>query len=300
MRSDSKSPLHWLRHCLLLALALLAGCSAGVRLGYNNADVLILYAIDGYVGLTTEQEQLVKERLAALVAWHRATQLPDYVRLIDTERRRLDGPVTAADVLAFNRAINARLLALGDRAAPDLALLALSLAPEQLSRMQRKLEADTTKARRELVQATGGASLDERVKTYAERADFWFGRLTPEQLELVRASLEKRPNTSAWWIEERERRQRELMALLRRIQLERPSEAVGAAWVRSYFEQLQNPADPDRRARIQEFRAVNADLIAQLLNTATPAQKAALSRRLAGFADDFTALAAERSGLPPG
>jgi hypothetical protein len=300
LRSDSKSPLLWIRHWLLLALALLAGCSAGVRLGYNYADTLLVYAIDGYLGLTAEQEQLVKERASALMAWHRTTQLRDYARLIEAERRRLDGPVTSADVLAFNQAVNTRLLALGDRAAPDLAQLALTLTPEQIARMERKLANDNVKARRELVQFAGRETLDERVKKYSERADFWFGSLTREQLDLVRSSLERHPDGSAWWIDERERRQRDLLAVLQRIQSERPSEELGAAWLRSYFAQLQNPVEPERRARIQEFRAVNAELIAQLVNTSTPDQKAALSRRLAGFAQDFTALAAERISAPPG
>lgn len=300
MRSDSKSPMQYFRRWLLLAVVLLAGCSAGVRIGYNNADTLLVYAIDGYLGLTAEQEHLVKERAGALMTWHRTTQLRDYAQLIEAERRRLDGPVTAADVLAFNQAINARLLKLGDRAAPDLVQLALTLTPEQLARMERKLATDTVKARRELVQFAGRETLEERVKKYSERADFWFGRLTREQLEMVRTSLERSPESSTWWIDERERRQRDLLAVLQRIQSERPSEEVGADWLRSYFAQLQNPAEPERRVRIQEFRAINAELVAQLVNAATPDQKVKLSRRLAGFAEDFTALAAERISAPPG
>ncbi len=300
MRSDSKSPLVRLRRWLLLTALLLAACSAGVRLGYNNADTLLVYTIDGYVGLTAEQEQLVKERAGTLITWHRATQLRDYAQLIEATRRQLDGQVTATDVLAFNQAINARLAALGERAAPDLAQLALTLTPEQIARMQRKLASDTVKARRELVQFAGKETLDDRVRKYAERADFWFGSLTREQLELVRASLAKRPDSAAWWIEERERRQRDLVSILQRIQAERPGEEVAAVWLRAYFAQLQLPGDAERRARVMEFRAVNAELIAQLVNAATPEQKARLSGKLASYAQDFVSLASERIGPSPG
>ena len=301
MRRDSKSLLVVLRSWLLLAAAIaLTACSTGVRLGYNYADTLVTYSIDGYVGLTQEQEQLVKERAAALVAWHRSTQLRDYVQLIEATRSKLAGPVTATDVLVFNQAVNARLAALGDRAAPDLAQLALTLTPDQITKMERKFASDNVKARRELVQFAGKETVDDRLKKYTERAEFWFGSLSREQLEFVRASLVQRPSNAAWWIDERERRQRELIAVVQRIQAERPSESIATGWVRGYFSQLQSPADPERRRAIEQFRAGNAELIAQLINAASPEQKAALSRKLGSFVDDLTALASERAAAPPG
>ena len=300
MRRDSKS-FGVLRVWLLVAAAVvLSACSTGVRLGYEYADTLLLYTIDGYVGLTPEQEQLVKERSAALVAWHRSTQLRDYAELLETTRRKLAEPVSAADVLEFNRAVNARLAALGERAAPDLAQLALTLTPEQLTRLERKLASDNAKARRELVRFAGKEALDERAKKYAERADFWFGSVSREQLELIRSAIAQGPDNAAWWIEERERRQLELLSVLQRIQRERPDEAVATAWLRDYFKLLQNPPDSERRRSMEQFRASNAQLVAELINAATPDQKAALSRRLAGFADDFVALAVSRAGEAPG
>ena len=159
MRSDSKSPL-------VSAPPLAAAGDAGGWPAAAQACAWATtmptpcssYTIDGYVGLTAEQEQLVKERTGTLMAWHRSTQLRDYAQLVETSRRRLETPVTAADVLAFNQAVNARLAALGERAAPDLAQLALTLTPDQIARLQRKLASDNSKARRELVQFAGKES----------------------------------------------------------------------------------------------------------------------------------------------
>lgn len=298
MRCDSKSLLS-LRFWLSAAAALLlAACSTGLKIGYSYADTLLLYTIDGYVGLTPEQEQLVKERSAALMAWHRSTQLRDYAQFVQETRRKLDGPVTASDVLTFNREVNARLAALGERAAPELAQLAITLTPDQLTRIERKLTSDSSKARRELVQFAGKETLDERVRKIGERADYWFGSVNREQLQIVRNTLERRPDMSAWWIDERERRQRELLTVLQRIQSERPGEVTATRWLRAYFAQLQAPEDAERKRAIEQFRANNAELIAQLINAATPEQRAALSRRLSSFADEFAALAAERGGGP--
>lgn len=316
MRSDSKSQLTMAtrgtdagsglrraaaRVLLGLAALALAACSTGMRLGYNNADTLLLYSLGGYVSLTPEQEALVKERAGALVGWHRSTQLRDYAQFIEQARGKLAaGPVSAQEVLAFNEAINARMALIGERAAPDVARLALTLSPEQVERLQRRFADDAAKARREAVKSTDNGSPDERARKYVERAEYWFGSVTPAQRALLREELQRRPDGNAGWRAERERRQQELLRLLRRMQDERPDEATATAWVRRYFAQLREPPDAERRRELLALRTANAELIAQLVNSATPEQRATLSQRLAGFAEDFTALAAGRGGLPPG
>jgi hypothetical protein len=92
-------------------------------------------------------------------------------------------------------------------------------------------------------------------------------------------------------MDERERRQREAVALLRRIQAEQPAPEVAAGWIRGYFGELHRSSDAERRARSTEFRQRNAQLIAELMNTATPEQRTVLARKLRGYAEDFTTLA---------
>jgi Family of unknown function (DUF6279) len=230
LRFDSSSLTRFGRGSRLLALGLFAllfaACST-IKLGYNNADTLLLHALDRYVSLTDDQEHMVRRRVESLMAWHRATQLSDYAAFIQHTRGRLDGEVTQAEVLGFNEGLNARLAALGERAAPDAAALALTLTASQVDQVERKLIDENVKARkdsaRELKQA-----VDQRAKKYAERSEFWLGKLNEEQMQLVRASLANRPVDSLYWIEARERRTRDLVTLLRRIEAERPSEDTAA------------------------------------------------------------------------
>jgi hypothetical protein len=112
-------------------------------------------------------------------------------------------------------------------------------------------------------------------------------------LDAVRTSLASRPAADDWWIGERERRQKGLIVLLRRIQSERPDVDAAARWIRAYFAQIALPAEPERRAALDAFRRGNAEMIAQLVNRATPEQRATLSRKLEGFAQDFVALASK-------
>ncbi|MGH6623474.1 MAG: DUF6279 family lipoprotein [Burkholderiaceae bacterium] len=283
---------------LAFVFVLLLGACSAIRIGYNNADTLIVFSLDDYLDLSSEQSDLARERAGALMNWHRSTQLRDYAQVIDAARAKLAGPVTATEVLAFNEAINNRLAAVGDRAAPDLAQLALTLSQAQLDQLTRKLTSDTSKARRELVKFAGKESIDDRVKRYAERVDDWFGSVSPVQREALRTALLQRPAAAEWWIEERERRQRELVRVLRRIQSEQPSVAVATGWLRDYFAELRSSPDPQRRAKMDEFRRSNAELIATLINSASPAQRAHLSAKLGGYAEDFSALAESRLSQP--
>jgi hypothetical protein len=268
----------------------IASCAA-MKIGYNNADTLALFQLDSYLGLTPDQEHLVKERMNTLLAWHRSTQLRDYAAFIDKIRAQVAGPVTPPDVIEFNQQLNARMMTAGDKAAPEIARLALTLAPEQIDRAAKKIANDATKARREFVRAEKDAGA-ERAKKYGERAESWFGKLTPEQREIIRKSLASRPTHETWWIDERERRQREFVSLLRKIHAERPTEEVAARWFRTYFAQLNAAPDADRRARAESYRRGSAELIAQLINHATPEQRAALDKKLNDYAQDFRSLAA--------
>lgn len=288
----------FLRRCLRMAavLALFAsfigGCSS-VRFGYDNADTLLVYRLDSYVDLTSAQSRLVRDKVHGLFAWHRATQLPAYADFIDAAGRRLDDRVTPAEIYALNLEINRRLLAIGEHAAPDLAALALTLEPRQIDRLERKLAEDDAKSRQEAAGA-GRRGMDQRVKRAVGHAEDWFGSVNAQQREFIRETLATRADRDEAWVAERAQRRNDLLRVARRIQAERPAPDVAAQWIRDYFASIAEPPEGERRMRMQGYRRESADLIAGLVNAATPDQKAALRRKLHGYADDFVALAGTR------
>ena len=274
------------------AVLLLAACSS-LRFGYNNADTLLLYTLDSYFDLDDGQEALARERVRGLLAWHRSTQLAAYAGLLDSAGRKLDGELTPADVLALNSELNARLAVIGAQAATDLARLALTLQPPQIEHFAGKLAESNAKARRSIVGLGGVLTPEDRTKRWLERAQDWLGPLSETQVELVRQAVARRPGGGEAWVAERARRQQDLLAILTRIQRDQPAVDTGAQWLRAYFADLAEPGSAERRARAAEFRAANADLIAQLVNSATPQQRAHAAKKLRGYAADFTVLAAE-------
>jgi len=273
------------------AITFAAGCSS-LRLGYNNADTLLLHTLDNYLDLNGQQQQLARDRLRVLLAWHRETLLRGYAELVEAAGKRVEARVGADEVFAFNLEMNRRLVRVGDQAAPDLAALALTLQPAQLDRFEKKLAEDNAKSRRESGITGGKRSLEHREQKSLERAREWFGSVSGEQRELIHRALVARTEGEDWWVHESEQRRSDLLALLHRIQAQRPPVDEAAAWLREYFARLAEPRDPDRRARMADYRRGNAELIAGLINTATPEQKSVLLQKLTGYADDFAALAA--------
>jgi len=159
------------RRFLLASVALLVAACSQLQFGYNNADTVLAYSLDSYLDLDDEQERLAREQIAELHRWHRATQLPGYAQLLNDAQKKVAGTVTAADVLEFNSGVRRALAAIGERAAPDLAKLALTLKPAQVERLAERLANDTSKARRELVRFAGPESLQQRVDRYVEQAE---------------------------------------------------------------------------------------------------------------------------------
>ena len=81
---------------LFLVVLMAAGCSTTFT--YNRLDWLIPSYVDGYVDLTREHRQLLRERLEPTLQWHREVELARYLEILDGIESDLSGPVSAAQV----------------------------------------------------------------------------------------------------------------------------------------------------------------------------------------------------------
>jgi hypothetical protein len=272
----------------------LAACTS-IRFGYNHADTLLIFRLDEYFDLEKTQKTLAKDRINALLAWHRATQLHAYSALLDDIRTKAKGPMTPSEVTDFQQRINRRLEILGERAAPEIARLALTLKPNQIAQVQRELSDDNAQFRKKYGYLHNSAdnAPGAKAKLFIKRAEFWLGKLTDEQRTIIRNAIAGRDNGNYTWADEREARQRDFLALLSKIQERKPEERVATDWIRTYFAELADQTDPQRRVYIQTLRQSNAELIAKVITSATPEQRAALDEKLQGYAADLAALAGE-------
>ncbi|KAF0165075.1 MAG: hypothetical protein FD157_1756 [Rhodocyclaceae bacterium] len=269
---------------------LLQGCSA-VRLGYGNADSLARWWIDQYVDMSPEQDALARERLSRLLAWHRKTQLPDYVSILRQGQKFVAGQPTAGDALALGDAVVRRGRALADQATPDIAEFLATVTPAQIERMAgRQAEKNADYAKEAQLADGESGQRKARYKRLLERAEYWFDDFSSEQKSAMRRLIDGQGSGSQFWYEERLRRQREWLDLVRLVQRERPPRERVMQMLRDYAARFDLPADPVRLAQATALRRSSAELAVAIHAMTTPAQRAHAEHKLGDLIRDFTEL----------
>ena len=78
------------------------GCSL-IKLGYGQASGLAYRWLDRYVDFDNEQSLKVRQALDEALAWHRRTQLPDYVQLLARAEVEIAADTTPERMCAWSR-----------------------------------------------------------------------------------------------------------------------------------------------------------------------------------------------------
>jgi hypothetical protein len=288
-----------MRHSIRLPVLLvvvglfLQGCSA-VRLGYGNADSLVRWWLDQYVDMSPEQDALARERLVRIHAWHRKTQLPEYVAVLRQGQKLVAGQPTAADVLSLGDGIIRLGRTLAEQATPDIADFLSTITPRQIERITERLADKNLEYAREAQLADGESGQRKvRYKRLLERAEYWFGDLSGEQKAGLQRMIDSQSAGSQFWYEERQRRQRDWLALVRQVQRERPPREQVVKLLRDYAARFDMPLDPARLAQAQVLRRASAELTVAVLAMITPAQRAHAQHKLGDLMRDFAELAQE-------
>jgi hypothetical protein len=280
---------------MLVSGLVLQGCSS-VRLGYGNADSLVRWWLDQYVGMSPEQDALTRERLTRVHVWHRKTQLPEYVSFLRQAQTFVSGQPTVADALMQGEGMIRLGLTLAEQSIPDIADFLATVTPEQIERMAGRLADKNADYVKEAQLADGEIGQRKaRYKRLLERAEYWFGDFSNEQKASLRQMIDGQSAGSQFSYEERLRRQRDWLSLVRQVQRERsPREQVIKA-LRDYAAGFDIPVDPARKGRALALRRASAELAVAIHAMTSSVQRAHARHKLDELMRDFTELSQEAS-----
>jgi hypothetical protein len=281
-----------LRMLLLLALMVLAvGCSS-IRLSYNHGDTLLYWWLNSYLDLDSSQAGVVRKELDGLFQWHRKSELRDYAALLATGQRQLAGNLSQADLMSDYRDLKLRGERLALKVLPELTDLARSVRPEQIARMEKKFNKNNEDYRKKFLRGDSEQRQKARYKKSMEQFELWFGSFSGEQEALLRRASDARAADADVWLDERIRRQKNILAVLRKVQQEKLDKAATTVLVRELLMDALGRLDgPERKPFFDAYLDSTTGFIVAAVKLTTPAQKAHAQQRMQGWIEDFNSLA---------
>jgi hypothetical protein len=277
----------------LLAVAgalALAACSA-TRVAYDNAAPMIRLMASRYLDLDSAQSEDLKPRIARFHQWHRTNELPLYAALLQSATRRAANGITAEDVSWGLANLRARYRRLAAKAVEDAAPVLATLRPPQLAVLERKSAENNEKYAKEFLPADENKRLRAQSKRMLERLRDFAGELTPEQEARAERFVAAHDRHVALRFEDRQRLQREFVALLK--QRHEPQELV-----RQLAEMFTRPEARRSEEFLREDKRWEEDfaqLVVDLDHSLSPGQRAHVVRRLSDYAEDCAVLAGRKA-----
>jgi len=282
----------WIIGALCAATLLLSGCSA-LRLGYNQGPTLAYWWFDAYADFSGAQSTRVKDALADWFRWHRSTQLPDYIELLQRAESEVLQDVTPAQVCRWLDDGRARLLAAAEHAVPAMADIALTLTPAQINHVEQRYVKSNEDFSDDYLQDTPEERHEASVKRTVERAEMLYGRLDDAQRERIVRAMNASPFDPELWMAERRSRQREVLATLTRLIETRPAPSEAQRAMRKLVQRFDRPPSEEWQRYEQRLLAYNCNFAAELQNSTSAAQRENALKRLRGWEADLRSLNAQ-------
>ena len=278
---------------LLTVLLWLPGCSS-IKLGYNNAPELTYWWLDSYLDFDQAQSRQVRAELATLQAWHRANELPAYVRTLEKLQRAALANVTPEQACSLYTELKSHAQTLIERIVPIAATVGTTLKSEQIDHLARQLDKRRQKWREEWLEGTPGEQQARRLKKRIERADSLYGRLDEPQLAQLKAGMATSAFNAELIMRESLRRHQETLQTLRQILNGQLTALQARTPVQTLLEHTLNSPDEAYQHYETQTTQENCQALATLHNSMTPSQRLKALETLKDYETDVRTLMAAR------
>lgn len=279
--------------CWLFVGLVLQGCNA-VRIAYNQAPTLAYFYLDGYVDFNDVQSTQIKNELTQMQVWHRQTQLPAYIDLLQNLQQKMKQDITASQACEVFTDVRQKALAMTDYAEPAALSLALTLTQEQLDAMQRKFAKGNSSWRKDYMDASTKDIFEKRQRSAIKRSEMLYGSINDRQRSLISQQIEKSQFKPAQSYAERERRQKDILQTLAKLVASRTDPVTLQKDMRSLMQRSVSSPDAAYRSYVETITQEGCASFAELHNTTTAEQRKKAVDVLAGYEQDFKILAAQK------
>ena len=175
-----------------------------------------------------------------------------------------------------------------------LAWVTAELSEEQLRHIENKQASTDAEWRKEWLNVSPEKLLDARFEQALSRSEMLYGKLDRAQKAALRVGLTASSFDAPRSFAERQRRQHDLLNVLRKIRADKLGIEPARALLKGYMARAMLPPDPAEQRYAQTLVREGCAAFAQLHNATTAAQRARAVLTLDLYAGDFRLLAAQR------
>jgi hypothetical protein len=275
---------------LLMAIGI-ASCSL-VKTAYNNAPEGMHWWLDDYFDFTESQNKELKPALYALLDWHRKTQLPLYVEMLQKIQSDLSeesiAPSTVCETL---NTMQDAMQAIQIESTSTIVEIAPMLSDKQLSFFQKKLQKRTLKWKSEWLQDSREEQIEARLERVIDYAEKVYGSLNKSQKKMLQQKLLASNYKAEITYTEVLRRNADALQIVTALKQDNLDQQQKQTLVEQGFERLRNSPDPIYQNYANQIKQSSCEMIADLHATTDVKQKQHATAWLENFITTFKSLA---------
>ncbi|CAK3721016.1 DNA polymerase III subunit alpha [Vibrio crassostreae] len=185
------------RWLVTLVCFLFAGC--GTKFAYNNISWFAVSYIEDFVSLSNNQESELEARLDSLQAWHKETQLPQYISQLEAIQSIARADMNSAFIVDQSEQIKNHIRAIVNKFAPDVYALSMQLSPKQDSEFLKNFREKQQHYYEERLSLNDEDSRERYRNRIEERLERWLGSVSKQQKQIIYTWSQEWVNTNDNW-----------------------------------------------------------------------------------------------------
>ena len=279
------------KYCLIVVFSCLTLSCGLIKTAYNNVPALATWWLDNYFNFTSAQNLVLKPALKNLHNWHRQSQLPIYLSLLqELQQSFAKDQISATEACEKIEAIKLSIYTLQAESIPIIIEMAPLLSDKQLKNFQQQLVKRTEKWKEEWWQDSKKEQLKVRLEKTQDFAEKMVGDLSDAQLSQLKQSLEQSAFNPAISYTEIERRNDDAFAILKALQNQILSKEEKTQLIKAGFARIQKSPNQEYQTYADNLTKHTCENIASLHASTTPKQKLHAKNWLQDYIDQIAAL----------
>lgn len=258
---------------IFLLAIIIVSCSM-VKTAYNNAPEAMHWWLDDYFDFTESQNKKLKPALHALHDWHRQTQLPLYVQMLQKIQSHLSQEeIESGAVCETMKSMQDLMQNIQLEASSTIVEIAPLLSDKQLSHFQKMLQKRTAKWKSEWLQETREEQIEARLEKTIDFAEKIYGNLNKTQKNMLKQKLLASNYKAEIGYTEILRRNKDALQIVTSLKQGNLDHEQKQILVKQGFERLRNSPDLVYQNYANHLRQSTCEMIADLHATTDLKQK---------------------------